>query len=490
MVHSFAIHEKQCRELFEKREATKLPRERKKCPSNPMLGIKLTGSKSDIDAYNAAAAETWTTSLSECKFCGRRFLPEKLVIHNRSCRADNPARSVNDSVNRTPAALETSNTLSTTPRTRFEGNEGSAKRPGSAYNFPSSTANSQVGKNCSGYPPENNLGGPSIECSGCGRTFNSIAFATHTRICQKVFGGKRKVYDSAKARAKGTDLAAYYQQNIKNAGKSGGSVTNRSSVGRETGGMGRDGDNGYSGNTSGNSDLQAAYDLRDSNRARASFVNNSNSSPSQAQAMPKWKRDSLAFRQAMKAARAYEAETATSATNSNTFMNSQPQKICNTQSRNVISHSSSNGLMRGGLGNLGNGDRGEFHGNSAMSSSRGGGDGGGGGPAFKSEYLPKIRGSRPNALGLKGGNSPSSNKSSSTLLTKSMNSNPHQHQQQVQREILPEIDPSFLQCPHCSRSFNEKAGERHIPLCRGIVNKPSRLSRGSGVPAYSTNTPY
>ena len=106
MVHSFEIHEKQCRELFEKKEEQKPPRERKKCPINPMGGQKLTGSKSDIDAYNAAAAETWTTSLSECKFCGRRFLPEKLLIHNKSCRAGSVARGVHDSVNRTPAAID------------------------------------------------------------------------------------------------------------------------------------------------------------------------------------------------------------------------------------------------------------------------------------------------------------------------------------------------------------------------------------------------
>ena len=487
MVHSFAIHEKQCRELFEKREEVKLPRERKKCPSNPMLGIKLTGSKSDIDAYNAAAAETWTTSLSECQFCGRRFLPEKLAIHNRSCRADNPARSVNDNRSRTPAALETASGSSNTPRARFETNESSAIRPSSAHHRPSSSSNSKIEKSGGNYPSESNSGGPSIECSGCGRTFNSTAFATHTKICQKVFGGKRKVFDSAKARAKGTELAAYYQQNLKNAARGGGNVTNRPSAGRESAGMSRGGDSGYGGNTSGNSDLQAAYDLRDSNRARASFVSNTSSSSSQIQAMPKWKRDSLAFRQAMKAARAYDAETAASNTNSNTFMNSQPQRGNNAHVRGGVSHTSGNGLLRGAVENLsGNarpltGDRGVGHGGSAVSSSRGGG----GAAPFKSEYLPKIRCS-PN--GSKGGR-PSSGNLTSKSLSRSTNTNPHLHQQ-VQREVFPDIDPSFLQCPHCSRSFNEKAGERHIPLCRGIVNKPSRLSRGSGVPAYSTNTPY
>jgi hypothetical protein len=45
MLHSFAIHEAQCRELFEKREALKPPKERRKCPSDPFAstGYLLNG---------------------------------------------------------------------------------------------------------------------------------------------------------------------------------------------------------------------------------------------------------------------------------------------------------------------------------------------------------------------------------------------------------------------------------------------------------------
>jgi len=41
-------------------------------------------------------------------------------------------------------------------------------------------------------------------------------------------------------------------------------------------------------------------------------------------------------------------------------------------------------------------------------------------------------------------------------------------------------DPSFVQCPHCSRTFNEKAAERHIPKCQSIKAKPKSLARGGG----------
>eukprot|EP00945_MAST-04E_sp_MAST-4E-sp1_P001673 g1673.t1 len=29
-------------------------------------------------------------------------------------------------------------------------------------------------------------------------------------------------------------------------------------------------------------------------------------------------------------------------------------------------------------------------------------------------------------------------------------------------------DPSFVPCPHCGRTFNEKAAERHIPKCNSF----------------------
>jgi len=47
------------------------------------------------------------------------------------------------------------------------------------------------------------------------------------------------------------------------------------------------------------------------------------------------------------------------------------------------------------------------------------------------------------------------------------------------------VDPSYIQCPHCMRSYNEKAAERHIPKCASIINKPSFLSKGTGQSSYS-----
>jgi len=40
-------------------------------------------------------------------------------------------------------------------------------------------------------------------------------------------------------------------------------------------------------------------------------------------------------------------------------------------------------------------------------------------------------------------------------------------------------DPTYVQCPTCTRRFSQTAGERHIPLCKNIKAKPTALKRSS-----------
>ena len=47
----------------------------------------------------------------------------------------------------------------------------------------------------------------------------------------------------------------------------------------------------------------------------------------------------------------------------------------------------------------------------------------------------------------------------------------------------------YVQCPTCGRNFNQKAGARHIPQCKNIINKPSRLVRHSGHSAVTYASP-
>jgi hypothetical protein len=110
-LHSFEIHLKQCKELWIAREAEKDPRERKKLPEDPMLKFAGGGSGSDggppmptakeLEEINKLSTAAFNTeALDTCAFCGRTFLAEKLVIHNRSCTAENPARKLTDGVKR------------------------------------------------------------------------------------------------------------------------------------------------------------------------------------------------------------------------------------------------------------------------------------------------------------------------------------------------------------------------------------------------------
>jgi DNA-directed RNA polymerase subunit RPC12/RpoP len=100
LLPGFDNHVQQCRDLFEKREMQKPPKERRTCPTDPMLmnpyPTKGGGgySQSQLDAMNNASQKAWEQTLSRCQHCGRTFLPEKLAIHNRSCTASNPARRI------------------------------------------------------------------------------------------------------------------------------------------------------------------------------------------------------------------------------------------------------------------------------------------------------------------------------------------------------------------------------------------------------------
>lgn len=120
-LHSFDIHLKQCKELWIAREAEKDPRERKKLPEDPALklGIALDGSTEglpsakDLEEINKLSTVAFNTeALDTCAYCGRTFLPEKLLIHNKSCTSENPARKLTDGVKRGGGA---SNTPAQTP---------------------------------------------------------------------------------------------------------------------------------------------------------------------------------------------------------------------------------------------------------------------------------------------------------------------------------------------------------------------------------------
>lgn len=341
------------------------------------------GGSNDLDHINEISQQAYNAGLSECQNCGRRFLPEKLIIHNRSCRPDNPARRVDDSVNRRNPVLDNSAPLQPTqpainsdkmaasaPITthRQTVSRGVGGRPGSSGRGlgarPGSSGRGfggdQFGGGGVGLPPEDFIPAMMMQCPDCGRSFNEQAYEKHTRICKKVFIDKRKVYDSAEHRAKGCDLEE--APRARKSGLNRGNSTKRIAAVQ------------YSG---------PGTPVARQSQGQSSFGGQGGNSG----ATPKWKADSSALRQAMKAARQV----------------SLAQK-----------KAAETGIPL-------------------------------------AQLLPP-----PTA----------------------------------ESAAADPIYNSYIQCPTCGRRFNETAGARHIPKCKDIINKPSRLKAHSGAPATTSRRNY
>jgi zinc-finger of a C2HC-type len=304
---------------------------------------------------------------------------------------------------------------------------------------------------------------PMTECALCRRSFKKSAYVTHSKICSKVFCAKRKVFDSAKKRNEGTELAAFNEANAKSAGKIRLTVA-------------------------GHSDLQAAYSMRDYN----------SSSTQQANFMPKWKRDSLLFRQAMKCVREYGAETKaaeTQAVEAKSAVPKLPQRIVDRSSLPVkpllpvqtslpVKSTLSVGFSFQVKNSLPVKPTVPAKTSLLIKSTL----------AVKSS-LP-VKSTLPSTQSRIGTVPPKSTASRPISIVKRTSSisslaKPSPFPSCLPTTLneetsFPEIEPSVLKCPHCSRSFNEKAVDRHILLCGSIMHKPSRLSRGSAVLSHST----
>lgn len=92
---SLPIHEPKCLEKWHT-ENDKLPKHlRRPAPLKPQ---SFPGFSNDLAAQNAAAAQSYQAQLLSCKNCGRTFLPDRLPVHQRSCKPKtNPVPSNNGS---------------------------------------------------------------------------------------------------------------------------------------------------------------------------------------------------------------------------------------------------------------------------------------------------------------------------------------------------------------------------------------------------------
>ena len=260
---SISIHEPQCLKKWHL-ENNKLPTKlQRKPPAKPSAYDALasigTYGRVDLEKVNEAAFQSAQEQLIPCNVCGRTFLPDRLPVHQRSCTASNPARSVlpktKNNHNRTFAKNPTSNrtehsmpngdsfdSYSSTEklpdfvrekskvpqrRPQFQreepkftidahpSNSGfddyhigdrsagrSSRRTGLRQ---SSSQYSEIYKNEEGSIPEK------VPCPNCGRGFASNRIQQHHTICVKNQQKKRKVFDSTKHRLQGTEAIKYFR---------------------------------------------------------------------------------------------------------------------------------------------------------------------------------------------------------------------------------------------------------------------------------------
>lgn len=372
LLAGYDFHVTQCKDLFIKREMQKPKRERRPVPEDPMLSFQATGlpggpmRQEHLDAFNEHAERAFQATLAPCQFCGRTFQPDKLVIHNRSCTASNPAKSVarppssgaphatiahTGGIGRLPDIGDRpdSNLGARTTGSLF----GQTKKQKSMNNVrfqeddqgPTTPARpiKPIAANYANYEDFEKSIVPAsmMTCPDCGRHFNEQAYAHHANVCKKVFGQARKPFDSQKHRVQGTDMETIKPAKpvaLKGTLNRPGSTRN---MGTAAGGGG---------------------DLSGSMPRSTGGAN--------------WKNKSSAFRDAIREAR---------------------------QISIAERHAKEAGI-----------------------------------PLAAALPPPKVR--------------------------------------------LPD-DPvydDYVLCPHCGRKYNQTAGARHIPQCKNIFAKPSRLNKGSG----------
>uniref|UniRef100_S4RA66 C2HC/C3H-type domain-containing protein n=1 Tax=Petromyzon marinus TaxID=7757 RepID=S4RA66_PETMA len=89
---SLSIHEPQCLEKW-KNENDRLPRElRRPVPKKPLVA-QAGGGTGAIAVSNEAAWESFKGQLVPCSNCGRKFAPDRLQVHQRSCKVKGPGAS-------------------------------------------------------------------------------------------------------------------------------------------------------------------------------------------------------------------------------------------------------------------------------------------------------------------------------------------------------------------------------------------------------------
>ncbi|KAI8909739.1 hypothetical protein EDD86DRAFT_144932 [Gorgonomyces haynaldii] len=94
---SIGIHEQKCIEKWHL-EQSKFPKsQRKPLPQKPVIDQSIPRTaKEEAEQYNELANQTFLDQArDECPNCARKFLPDRLLVHLKSCKADPKAKPKN-----------------------------------------------------------------------------------------------------------------------------------------------------------------------------------------------------------------------------------------------------------------------------------------------------------------------------------------------------------------------------------------------------------
>lgn len=84
---SVTIHEPQCLKKWQAENANLPKGQRRKPPTRPeMLPSVGNGNNNDLERFNEAAYKSAQGQLLPCENCGRTFQPDRLPVHQRSCK--------------------------------------------------------------------------------------------------------------------------------------------------------------------------------------------------------------------------------------------------------------------------------------------------------------------------------------------------------------------------------------------------------------------
>nr|XP_012233519.1 PREDICTED: uncharacterized protein LOC105678608 isoform X3 [Linepithema humile] len=225
---SFPIHEPKCMEKWERENNSLPPSQRRPRPQRPVVGI-------EHNDWNAAAWEQSQEQLIPCAKCGRTFLPERLPIHERSCKA---TPKINNEVKHERLSTPLVNARNMPPtvpcrvcgrnfgtrsikihepqcnrRWQMQNNSASAQKDQSA-SYRRNSANDQESSS-STFPDLSQK--KTVTCYICGRDFGTSSIAIHEPQCLKKWHAENDKLSPARRRQEPQKPDVVYIRTIQSA---------------------------------------------------------------------------------------------------------------------------------------------------------------------------------------------------------------------------------------------------------------------------------